>query len=98
MLSSIPENEQASYQMLENSKKLRPPSFPDPDEIKAKYGELIGLKVQNHLELLTNLQRRLQYHELSEFISPINNPFLAVPSDNILPPLPAPYFTKRKHE
>ena len=78
--------------------KLRPPSFPDPDEIKEKYGELNGLKVQNHLELLTNLQRKLQYHELSKFISPINNPSLAVPSDNILPPLPASYFTKRKHE
>ena len=87
LLSNLSINEQASYQLLKNSKKLTPPPFPNPDEIKEKYGESNGFKVQSHLELLTSLQRRLQYLELSEFISPINNTFLAIPSTNILPPL-----------
>ena len=98
LLSNLPINEQASYQLLKKSKKLTPPPFPDPDKIKEEYGESNGLKVQSHLELLTSLQRRLQYLELSEFISPINNTSLAIPSTNIHPPLETPSFTKEKHE
>ena len=72
-------------------------SFPDPNEIKQKYGESAELEVRSYLELLTNLQRRLQYEELSEFVSHINNPSLAISSINILPPRATPVFTKGKH-
>ena len=94
-------NEQAAYQVLKDFKTLNPYQLPfsDPDEIKERYGESAELKIRTHLNLLTNLQRRLQYLELFRYVSLINNiSNIAIPSTNILPPHLSPFFTKGKHK
>ena len=101
LLSSLSLNEQAAYQVLKDFKTLNPDQhpFPDPDEIKERYGESAELKIRTHLKLLTNLQRRLQYLELSRYVPPINNiSNIAIPSTNILPPHLRPSFTKGQHQ
>ena len=98
LLSNLSPNEQAAYQELKDFKTLNPDQhpFPDPDEIKEKYGESAELKIRSHLELLTNLQRKLQYFELSQHVAPINNISLAISSTNILPPHLSPFYLKGK--
>ena len=98
LISNLPPNEQTAYQELKDFKTLNPDQhpFPDPDEIKEKYGELAELKIRSYLELLTNLQRKLQYLELSRYVAPINNISLVIPSTNILPPHLSPFFLKGK--
>ena len=90
----------AAYQVLKDFKTLNPYQHPfsDPDEIKERYSESAELKIRTHLNLLTNLQRRLQYLELSQFVAPINNTSLVIPSKYILPPHPSPFFTSGKHK
>jgi len=70
LFNSLSLNEQIAYQMFNNFKSLSPilHPFPNTNEIKQKYGESAELKMRTHLELLTNLQRRLQYEALSAFV------------------------------
>ena len=100
LFSDLPPNEQIAYKTIMKYNILNSHQylFPDPNEIKERYGELDELNYRNHLQLLTNLQRKLQYVELSEFVPLRNNPSLAIPTTNILPPHLSPSFTKGKYQ